>query len=218
MGEKTAAAWKLFEERRYSEAESLYLECLNEGAQPDTYRSALMGLVYVECFLENFDGARKYAARLVQDAQNEEERHIALHQSGMVERMAGKYQEAMALFLREAELLRTVFPEEAMLAATNRYEQGYVTFKMGALDDAEGLLRQSLADAKKAEDPMCIGCACRALAEVMDVKGERELRDSFCEKAIRAFEAAGDSIAVEEVRALFAPPCHSGMLPGEETI
>lgn len=42
-------------------------------------------------FLEKYDYARNYAGQLLKLASNNEELHVALHQSGMVERMAANY-------------------------------------------------------------------------------------------------------------------------------
>ena len=48
-----------------------------------------MGLIYVESFLEHFEEARTYISRLIASAIDPEVKHIAVHQAGMTERMAG---------------------------------------------------------------------------------------------------------------------------------
>ena len=45
------------------------------------------GLIYAESFLEHFAEARTYASQLISCAIDHEEKHIAIHQAGMIERM-----------------------------------------------------------------------------------------------------------------------------------
>ena len=45
-----------------------------------------MGLIYAESFLEHFAEARTYASQLISCAIDHEEKHIAIHQAGMIER------------------------------------------------------------------------------------------------------------------------------------
>lgn len=128
-----------------------------------------MGLIYTQSFQEKYDEARNYAKQLIEIVPNEEELHIALHQAGMVERMAGCY------------------------------EQAYVNMKMGLLEIAEQVMMSSLEHAKKAKDAMCIGCVYRGLGEIMNVSERTELARDFFESAMTAFKETGDDIAVKEV-------------------
>ena len=67
-----------------------------------------MGLIYAESFLEHFTEARTYASQLISCAIDHEEKHIAIHQAGMIERMAGVYDKAMNLFLQEEALIEKI--------------------------------------------------------------------------------------------------------------
>ena len=67
-----------------------------------------MGLIYVESFLEHFTEARTYASQLIACAIDHEEKHIAIHQAGMIERMAGAYDKAMNLFYRKKHSLKKI--------------------------------------------------------------------------------------------------------------
>lgn len=96
-------------------------------------------------------------------APNDEELHIALHQAGMVERMAGNFEEAMRLFYQEEKVIQRAFPMDDLRIATNLYEQAYVNMKKGELALAEQMMTQSLEHAKSSDDAMCIGCAYRGL-------------------------------------------------------
>lgn len=91
MTETLSKAWSLFDAGNYTEAESLYKDCYAKtpSTDHDHYWQVLMGLIYVESFLEHFEEARTYISRLIASAIDPEEKHIAVHQAGMTERMAG---------------------------------------------------------------------------------------------------------------------------------
>lgn len=199
--EKLAEAWRLFDIGDYAASEKIYQECLKEINTDDyeTYASVLMGLVYTQSFLEKYDEARNYAKHLIELAPNEEELHIALHQAGMVERLAGDYDRSLEFFLQEEELIRKVFPEDDMRISANLYEQGYVNLKKESLQISAEIMKEALEYAKKSEDAMCIGCAYRGLGEIMRAQGKEEPAKEYFKQAIEAFKLTGDEIAVKEV-------------------
>jgi len=204
MQEKLAQAWQLFDVGEFVASEAIYLECLNQTSEIDydNYAAILMGLIYTQSFNGKYDEARDYACRLLNIVPNEEEKHIALHQAGMVERMAENYGEALKMFLQEAEIIHTTFSEDDLRMAANLYEQAYVHMKMRVLDKAEEVMNRSLEHAKKSGDAMRIGCAYRGLGEIMKACGNTEQAHNYFEQAITAFELTGDSIAVDEVKAM----------------
>lgn len=206
MQEKLEKAWQLFDIGDYAASEEIYLECLKKTGEDDyeNYASVLMGMIYTQSYMEKYDEARKYANHLIEIAPNDEEKHIALHQAGMVERMAGIYDDALKFFQLEAEIIDVAFSEDDMRIAANLYEQAYVNMKKGILDKAEKIMNLSLQHAKKSEDAMCIGCAYRGLGEIMSMCGNTIQACNYFEQAIAAFELAGDSIAVDEVKAMLA--------------
>ena len=201
MQEKIAEAWRLFDIGEFVASDEIYRECLSEVNKDDydTYSSVLMGLIYTKSFQEKYDEARNYAEQLIEIVPNEEELHIALHQAGMVERMAGQYEKAMEMFCQEEAVIHRMFPDDDLRIAANLYEQAYVNMKMGSLDLAEQVMMSSLEHAKKAKDAMCMGCAYRGLGEIMNVSKRTELARDYYAYAIKAFEDAGDEIAVTEV-------------------
>ena len=83
-------AWALFDDEKYEDARKLYHNCYETMSKDDleTESSILMGLIYVEAFSKNYELARNYAKKLISITLNEDDRHIYLHQLGMVERMA----------------------------------------------------------------------------------------------------------------------------------
>mgnify|MGYP001183423016 CR=1 FL=1 len=103
MTETLSKAWSLFDAGNYTDAETIYKECYAKipSTDHDNYWQVLMGLIYAESFLEHYTEARTYASQLIACAIDHEEKHIAIHQAGMIERMAGAYDKAMNLFLQE---------------------------------------------------------------------------------------------------------------------
>lgn len=161
-----------------------------------------MGIIYVASYLEKYEEARAYAKQLLEMARDEEAKHIALHQTGMVERMAGDYQCAMDLFLQEAEVIAEAFLSDDLRVAANLYEQAYCKMKMAELLYAMEMMQRALKHAIKSGDEMCIGCAYRGLGEIMRAIGSEKEASEYFEHAIEAFEKAGDIIAVEEIKAM----------------
>ena len=201
VNESLAIAWEKFDHGDYAGAESIYLQCYDQISKTNNQilAAALMGLVYVEAFLKKFDEARKYGCILLNEAQNEEEKHIAIHQLAMVERMAGKYIKAMELLVEEERLLFDYFPSDPQRMSANLYEQGYVALNTSDYAQAEKMMRMSLECGIHAADDMCIGCAYRGLGEIMCATGQIEAAKDYFDKAVNSFNKAGDLIAAEEL-------------------
>ena len=206
MTETLSKAWALFDAGNYTDAETIYKECYAKisSTDHDNYWQVLMGLIYVESFLKHFKEARTYAVQLIACAATHEEKHIAIHQAGMTERMAGDYEKAMELFLQEAGMIEEFFPDDALVRSANLYEQGYVAMKLNDLPLAEKMMRSALDSAEKSGDPISIGCAYRGLGEIQ--KASEKINDAavYFEKAITAFQKAGDTYGVEEVKELMS--------------
>ena len=202
-------AWDLFDIGNYQDAEAQYLECYDYISSMDieNVKVLLMGLMYTEAYLGKFDAAREYGRSLLDLARNHEEQHIALHQLGMVERMAGNYATAMELFMKENNILHNSFPNDSARFSANLYEQGYTAHKLERFEKAEKLMLRSLEHAIQSQDDICIGCSCRGMGEIMQEIGNTEEAIKHFKKAIAAFTNAGDLIAVEEIRKhIVAPP------------
>ena len=204
MKDMLAKAWKLFDAGAADAAETVYLDCYRKvnSANHEVYTSVLMGLIYVESFLKKYDEARKYAEILVRIANSDEERHVAIHQYGMVERIAGNFSNAKTLFQQEAELIHMAFAGNDSMLSANFYEQAYLELLTGNIDLAEEIMRLSLGHAIKAKDSICIGCACRGMGEIIRAHNDDVRAMHWFNKAIEAFEDADDLIAVEEVKTL----------------
>lgn len=197
--EQLQKAWAFFENGELDAAANAYRACLEHlcAAQHESYCAALMGLVYAEATAERFDAARQAAQMLLAAAETQEERHVYLHQCGMVERMAGCWAAAIAFFEKERALLAA---DDVMSASANAYEMAYIAMKQGDLTGAESTMRAALTYGEQAGDDMCVGCACRGLGEIMQAGGRRAEALRWLERSIAAFQSAGDAIAADEVR------------------
>ena len=195
-------AWSLFDNKRYDDSRAVYNECYSMLDKDDVLleSSILMGLIYVESFSENFDKAREYANKLVGMAQSNEDRHIYLHQLGMVERMAQNYDTALSIFCDEESIILEYFPDDYGSLSANMYEQGYVMSKKGICDEATRLMDRAISFAEKSEVPMCEGCAYRGMGEIYVVAGEKNTAKEYFMKAIQSFTKAEDQIAVNEIK------------------
>ena len=112
--------------------------------------------------------------------------------------------EAMNLFLQEEALIEKNFPDDALARSANLYEQGYVSMKLHDLPLAEKNMLSALDFAKKSNDLTSIGCAYRGLGEILKASEKVEDAAVYFEKAITAFQKAGDTYGVEEVKELMS--------------
>lgn len=201
---KLNSAWTSFDTGDLEASRTLYIECLQELSddEHDLYTAALMGLIYVESSAGNFKKAREYANALLNNARGNNETHIFLHQSGMVERMAGRYTESLDFFLRERKLLLDTLSDDHAGISANFYETGYIQMNQALYTEAEQDLKHSLKAACDSGDMECIGCAYRGLGELYAKTGIHDLSCEMYQKAIEAFAKADDLFAIKEVEHL----------------
>ena len=98
-----ARAWALMEEGRFKEVEALL--------QGEPSPEARFALGYALAF----QGRHAEALALYRGLYEETGSHRAVHQVGMVRRMAGRLEEALAVFAEEARLL----PPDPLARSTN---------------------------------------------------------------------------------------------------
>ncbi len=58
---------------------------------------------------------------------------------------------------------------------------------------------ESLHDAKRSEDDICIGCAYRGCGEIYKAKGNGLLEKQSFQSAREAFNRANDNLAIKEI-------------------
>ena len=194
-------AWGAFSQDDYTAAEHLFKVILADAQDEETIRQAECGLGYVLAFTNRFEEARALFVRLHDDAEKRgmpSEQHRALHQVGMVERMAGNWLQAKTTFAEEAELIR-LLDNLPLPVAVNAYEQGVVALHLNELERAHQWLKYSLEQANLTDDQVAVGCAYRGLGDYFKRKGEAEQARQAWEKAIIAFSRVSEGKAVEDV-------------------
>lgn len=201
---KITQAFELFDQGKVLEAEKLYEECLSELSDDKSveYQTALHGMGYVKAHLKKYEDARNIYEELLkiaEDQQNLVDQIVAIHQLGMVERMAHNYDEALAYFDKEYEWLKEIEENKQLMLAANYYEKGYIHFLKKDYEVAERFMGKSLDHAKASEDKVALGCAYRGLGEIHQATGRKKSADRFFERAIQCFKEVGDKHAVAEI-------------------
>ena len=191
-------AWQLFEDGDLAQAERLYRQVL--AVQPKQ-TMALHGLGYVLAGLGQFDQAESCYLELLHLARHNNDEvaaHRAMHQLGMVQRMAGRYEEALISLQTEAEIM----PSDTLAQSANAYEQGNVNLKMGNYTEAEPLMEQALQYALSSGDKTALACALRGTGELYLAMGLLREAQGFLEQAKQTFLEAGDRKGAGELEAL----------------
>ena len=160
-----------------------------------------MGLVYVLSAAKDYDGALQYAAKLLDMAQDDEDRHVALHQTAMVYRMRGQYLLALELLAQEREVIART-GNQPMKLAVNLYEVSLSALLEGDLPRAATTWPEAVIYAKAAGDAMTLGCVYRVKGQVLAAQDALPQAASAWQKACTHFEQAGDDHACREVQAM----------------
>ena len=184
-------AWQACDRKDFATAAGLWEQLISACAsEPD--RDALRhGYGYALVGLKRFDEARALYRRLYEKTAS----HVCLHQLGMVEREAGKYTEAAALFEQERSLLQA---DDHLAIAANLYELGLVQSLLGNGDHALELASRGLEVSLTIEDRVMRGCAFRLLGDLSNPGRMHEAR-RYYDQARSAFEEAGDEVACVEI-------------------
>lgn len=191
--------WAAIDEARYTEAERL----LGADRELLAARAGQMALGYLYAHTRRFDEARGVYANLRQLHAGDQWEHIAVHQQGVVERLAGEYPAALALFEQERALIAAL-GDRPHKQSVNAYELGIVRLAMGQLPEARAELERSLESAGRQDDPEAMGCAERGLGDLSAAEGHHQVARLHYQRARQAFEDAEDAPAVREVEARLA--------------
>lgn len=164
-------------------------------------QGARFGLGYVLAYAQHFDEARELFVSLREQAAAGDDlafEHVALHQVGMVERMAGHWEAAQDCFERERELIARL-GNAPLAVAVNAYELGTVAQHLGRYGEAKAWLDLSLTCAGRTDDLIAVGCAHRGLGDWHSAQGQTGEALSCWRPAHASFLAAGDDRAASDV-------------------
>jgi tetratricopeptide (TPR) repeat protein len=206
--EQLSDAWSLFTQDQCLDAAIAFRNLLEDGCSAEEERhQAEFGLGYSLAFLGEFEEAYLCFFRLrVQAAARNDlsAEHRALHQIGMVERMAEKWEAAHACFAEERLLIQQLGSPD-LEVAVNAYELGTVTLRQGLIAESKTWFERSLSHAQQTTDLVAVGCAYRGLGDWEGVQGHAQEAVKMWEASRHAFIQAGETKASEEVRLRMLP-------------
>jgi tetratricopeptide (TPR) repeat protein len=192
------AAWAAFEAEQFAQAERDFRRARLE---PGLAAQARHGLVYVFARTGRFEEARAECHLLQLEAQSRNDKsseYVALHQLGMVERMAGQLHTALEVFGKERAIIQ-LLENPPLAVSANAYEQGIICGKLERYAQAREWLALSLEQAQLAGDPIAEACAYRGLGEVA---ANAVMRKAMLMQSFAAFERGGDALGAAEIEEL----------------
>lgn len=195
-------AWDLLAQNQDLDAATAFLHVLRQAPSAEDRHQAEFGLGYALAFLGEFDEARGCFTLLRAQAAAQGDlsaEHRALHQVGMVERMAGNWEAAHACFAEEEGLIVQLGSPD-LEVAVNAYEQDLVALKRGFTATSRSWFERSLRHAQRTQDLVAVGCAFRGLGDWHQAQGLLGEALSQWEAAHQAFLEAGETKASEEIR------------------
>ena len=190
-----ARAWAAFEAEDFTQAE---LEFRRARFEPSLAVAARMGLASVFARTGRFEEARSECDLLRLEAQSQQDlqrEYAALHQLGMVERMAEEYRAALEVFVQEATIIAKL-ENPPLAVSANAFEQGIIYGKLGQLPEARQWLGVALEQAQLANDPIAQACAYRGLGEVA---ANAIMRKTMLLQSKAAFERGNDLLGAAEI-------------------
>lgn len=198
-----SAAWILVTEERHIEAAIAFRQMMNDRhASAHDRQHAAFGLGSALAFLGEFDEARLIFTRLRTEAATRNDltaEHRALHQVGMVERLAERWAAAQACFVEEQQLIERLGSPD-LAVAINAYELGFVALQWGDAATSRGWFEQSLSRAQNTTDLVAVGCAYRGLGDWAAAQGYVQDAIERWTAAQQAFVQAGEAKAGDEVQ------------------
>jgi tetratricopeptide (TPR) repeat protein len=192
------AAWAAFEAENFAQAERDFRRARLESALATQARH---GLVYVFARTGRFEEARAECHLLQLEAQSHNDKsseYVALHQLGMVERMAGEWQTALEIFKREQAVIASL-ENPPLAVSANAYEQGIICGKLERYPEAREWLALALEQAQLSGDPIAEACAYRGLGEVA---ANAVMRKAMLLQSLAAFQRGGDTLGAAEIEDL----------------
>lgn len=188
--------WLAIDERRYGQAESM----LQNDDELRYDRAGQMALGYILAHTGRYAEARELYRKLREQHRGDEWEHIAVHQQGRVERLAGQHELALDFFAQERRLIEK-YSEDPHKFAANSFEAAQCHLALLNLKEARCRLIEALERARQHDDPETLGRAERGLGELSLLEGHPEAARLHFERAQVAFQQAEDEFAVREIEA-----------------
>lgn len=195
-------AWAAFERDEHAQSEQEFRSILTLPTLTAADRQqARFGLGYALAFSQQFEETREIFASLRQEAATWGDlafEHVALHQVGMVERMAGNWQAAQDCFECERKMIARLGNAD-LAVSVNAYELGTVAQHLGQQAEAKAWLDLSLTSATRTDDLIAVGCAHRGLGDWCSAQGQTSEALNCWRSAHASFLVAGDEKAASDV-------------------
>lgn len=189
------SAWAAFEAQNFERAER---EFRRARLEPNTATEARHGLVYVFARTGRFDEARSECDLLRLEAQSNNDlasQYAALHQRGMIERMAEQYDTALEVFALERQIIAKL-ENPPLAVSANAYEEGIIRGKLEQYAEARDWLGVALEQAQLCGDAIAEACAYRGLGEMA---ANPTMRKAMLLQSKAAFERGGDALGAAEI-------------------
>ena len=201
MNELTAA-WAAFHSEDFEAAEEAFWQ---SDATPDVTREARGGLVYVYARTGRFEEARDLCEALRLEAVALGDwalEYAALHQLGIVERLAGQFETALEVFALERTVIARL-SQPPLAVCANAFESGVLHAKLGRLSVGRDWLRIALESAQLCGD---LGAQASVLRALGEVAANVTMRRALLTQSFAAFLEAGDEPSALEVKTLLEQP------------
>ncbi len=197
-------AWAAFHNEDFEVAEEAFWQC---DATPAITREARGGLVFVYARTGRFEEAREGCEALRLEAVALEDsalEYAALHQLGIVERLAGQLETALEVFAQERTVIARL-SQPPLAVCANAFESGVLHAKLGRLEIGRDWLRIALESAQLSGD---LGAQASVLRALGEVAANVTMRRALLTQSHTAFLEAGDEPSALEVKALLEQPLH----------
>ena len=189
-------AWENYEAGNYKKSECFFKTALKNEPVPENRDNILFSYGYTLTALKHFDKAEK----IYKDLFKKHRSHIHIHQLGMVQREAGKYEKALKLYFKEKAMIDK---KDNLAKAMNLYELGKNNELLGRFTAAKKYADKCVQTASKCDDFIMKACAYR-LAGEMEKNGNIIKAVNCYKKAKRYFDKGNDKIGAKNINSLIS--------------
>jgi tetratricopeptide (TPR) repeat protein len=211
--EPITQAWAYFEREDYLEAEQAFRTLLQSADTLEGQQQARYGLGYVLAFANRFDEATDIfnTVRVISlEHHDRVGEHRAVHQLGMVARMAEHWITAKKYFEEEHVLIEALGNED-LAVAINAYEQGMVRLQLpNEWNTSKAWFERSLKHALRSDDLIAIACAHRGMGDWHWAQADVQSATASFTSSRDAFASAKDVKGVTETEQRLASLSSNG--------